>query len=144
MENFTPVTGLIGGIMIGLAAWALLILNGRIAGISGVLGGLLPPSGASDAVWRVLFLAGLVGGVAIHNFAIDPAATITFTGGSSWPVLAAGGVLVGLGTRIGGGCTSGHGVCGIGRLSTRSISATVIFMVAAAITVFVVRHVVGG
>lgn len=144
MENFAPVTGLIGGIMIGLAAWALLILNGRIAGISGVLGGLLPPSGASDASWRVLFLAGLVGGVAIYNFAIDPAATISFVGGSSWPVLAAGGVLVGLGTRLGGGCTSGHGICGIGRLSTRSISATMIFMVMAGITVFVVRHVVGG
>ena len=144
MENVTPITGLIGGIMFGLAAWALLILNGRIAGISGVLGGLLPPSGAADAGWRVLFLAGLVGGVAIHRFAIDPDAAITFAGGGSWPVLIAGGLLVGVGTRLGGGCTSGHGVCGIGRLSKRSIGATITFMITAAITVFVVRHVVGG
>ena len=144
MENFTPVAGLIGGIMIGLASWSLLILSGRIAGISGILGGLLPPSGAADAAWRFLFLAGLVGGVAIHMLLIDPTATITFAGGSSWPLLVAGGLLVGFGTRIGGGCTSGHGVCGIGRLSKRSIVATVVFMVAAVATVFVVRHVVGG
>lgn len=144
MENFTPVSGLIGGIMIGLAAWALLILNGRIAGISGVLGGLLPPSGAADASWRLLFLAGLVGGVAIYRFGVDPAAPITFVGGGGWPVLVAGGLLVGLGTRLGGGCTSGHGICGIGRLSKRSITATVTFMIMAAVTVFIVRHVVGG
>lgn len=144
MENFTPVSGLIGGILIGLSAWGLLVLNGRIAGISGILGGLLPPSGGVDAAWRVLFLAGLVGGVAIHAYVIDPAATITFAGGSGWPILIAGGLLVGFGTRLGGGCTSGHGVCGMARLSKRSITATVIFMVTAAATVFVVRHMLGG
>ena len=145
MENFTPVTGLIGGVLIGISAWLMLGLNGRVAGISGILGGLLPPaSNLADIAWRVLFLGGLVGGVLIHRFLIDPAATITFAGGSHWALLIAGGLLVGFGTRIGGGCTSGHGVCGIGRLSRRSIVATCVFMAAAVVTVFVTRHVIGG
>jgi uncharacterized membrane protein YedE/YeeE len=144
MENFTPITGLVGGLMIGLASWGLLVLNGKIAGISGIFGGLLKPANAHDAAWRALFLIGLVGGVAAYRFLYAPESTITFSGGNGWPILVAGGVLVGFGTRLGGGCTSGHGVCGIGRFSMRSITATVIFMATAAITVFVVRHLIGG
>lgn len=142
MENFTPVSALIGGLMIGVSAWLLLALNGRIAGISGILGGLLVPSGRAEAAWRSLFLGGLVAGVLVHRWLIDPAAAIQITG--NWPILIAGGLLVGFGTRLGGGCTSGHGVCGIGRLSLRSVTATVVFMVAAAATVFAVRHLIGG
>jgi uncharacterized membrane protein YedE/YeeE len=141
MENFTPWTALIGGAMIGVASWMMLALNGKIAGISGILAGLLPPK-ENDWAWRGLFLAGLVGGVALWRL-IQPGATISFEG-AGWPLLVVGGLLVGAGTRLGGGCTSGHGVCGIGRLSVRSLAATVIFMVVAVLTVFIVRHVVGG
>lgn len=140
MENFTPWTALAGGLLIGLSAWLLLVANGRIAGISGILGGLLPPR-AGDWPWRAVFLVGLVAGAAAHLHLMAPEQTITVTG--NWPLLVAGGLLVGFGTRLGGGCTSGHGVCGIGRLSRRSIAATVIFMGMAVATLFVVRHVVG-
>jgi uncharacterized membrane protein YedE/YeeE len=141
MENFTPVSALAGGLLIGVSAALLLWLNGRIAGISGIAGGLISGA-ASDRAWRALFLIGLIGGVALYRLAGGPLEEIELT--PSLPLLAAGGLLVGIGTRIGGGCTSGHGVCGLGRLSPRSIAATVTFIVAAGATVFVVRHMLGG
>src|SRR5690606_36298680 len=105
---FTPVSALIGGALIGVAASVLLLLNGRIAGVSGILGGLLPPE-RGDALWRVVFLLGLPIGVALWRWLGDSAAGITLT--SSVPLLIAGGILVGFGSRIRSGCTSGHGVC---------------------------------
>jgi hypothetical protein len=141
MENFTPVSALIGGALIGAAASILLLLNGRIAGVSGIMGGLLPPE-RGDATWRFLFLLGLPIGAALWRLLGDPAAAITIT--PSVPILIAGGLLVGFGSRIGSGCTSGHGVCGMARLSRRSLVATGTFMAAAFVTVFVTRHVIGG
>lgn len=140
MENFTPVSGLVGGILIGCAAVLLLWLNGRIAGVSSVIGGLVRPRG-EDALWRALFAAGLVVGVLIYRWAGGPLQAIDITG--SVPVLVAGGLLVGFGTQMGGGCTSGHGVCGIARFSIRSITATITFIAAAVATVFIVRHAAG-
>lgn len=131
MHNFTPISALIGGALIGLSASLLMLGNGRIAGISGILGGLLGPA-RGDALWRVLFLLGLViAGAATMHFA--PAQL----GASprSLPLLAVAGLLVGFGTRLGGGCTSGHGVCGISRLSPRSLVATGTFMLVAMLTV---------
>ncbi|MDJ0949549.1 MAG: YeeE/YedE family protein [Alphaproteobacteria bacterium] len=141
MENFTPVSALIGGLLIGVAASMLLLLNGRIAGISGIAGGLLSPA-RGDVAWRLLFLAGLALGAALWRLVGPEPQAIALTG--SLPTLIAGGLLVGFGTRLGGGCTSGHGVCGIARLSKRSITATAVFMASAFVTVFVVRHVFGG
>ena len=139
IEGFTPVSALVGGALIGLAATALYAATGRIAGISGIAGGLLR-AGNADAGWRVLFLAGLVIGAALTALAgAAPVLRIE----ASWPVLIVSGLLVGYGTQLGSGCTSGHGVCGIARLSPRSIAATAIFIAAAAATVFVVRQVVG-
>jgi len=141
MENFTPLSSLAGGALIGLSAALLLWLNGQIAGISGITGGLFSGDVAERA-WRVLFLAGLIAGAVLYRIAGGPLQAIELT--PSLPLLIAGGLLVGIGTRIGGGCTSGHGVCGLGRLSTRSLAATVTFMLVAGATVFVVRHVLGG
>ena len=141
MENFTPVSGLIGGMLIGLAAVLFLALNGRVAGISGVLGGLF--SGAASQVpWRVAFVAGLIIGPVVVGLATGamPLPEIQ----AEWPVLAIAGLLVGFGTRLGSGCTSGHGVCGMARGSGRSIAATMVFMAVAAAVVFTVRHVMGG
>lgn len=142
MENFTPVASLIGGLMIGVAATLLLRLNGRIAGISGILSGLLPPweIEKGDAGWRLTFLAGLILGAGIYGYWQGGAPVIIEAG---LPVLILGGLITGIGTRLGGGCTSGHGVCGIARFSARSIAATGIFFVVTAITVFTVRHIVG-
>ncbi|MGB1547749.1 MAG: YeeE/YedE family protein [Alphaproteobacteria bacterium] len=141
MANFTPYSAFLGGLLIGAAASLLLWLNGKIAGISGILGQLLPPA-KGDTAWRVLFLAGLVAGAVLFRF-VDPAGRgIAIEAGM--PMLVAGGLLVGFGTRLGGGCTSGHGVCGIARLSMRSIVATLTFMVAAMATVAIVRHGFGG
>lgn len=141
MENFTPFSALIGGALIGAAASALLLLNGRMAGISGIAGGLLSAT-LGDRAWRLLFLIGLVLGVLAYRLGTGWQGGIALD--ASLPTLVIGGVLVGLGTRVGGGCTSGHGICGISRLSGRSIAATGTFMVTAGITVFIVRHVVGG
>lgn len=140
MENFTPVSALIGGALIGIASALLLWLNGRIAGISGIVGGLVVPRGG-DIAWRALFVLGLVGGVMIYRLAGGELDMIAIN--PSLPLLVVGGLLVGFGTGIGGGCTSGHGVCGMARLSPRSIVATVIFLVAGIVTVLVLRHGVG-
>lgn len=141
MDNFSPVSALVGGSLIGLSAAILLYSNGRIAGVSGILFGVLSPTW-NDTPWRLAFVAGLIGGAGLFGVIAGDVVTISLT--SSWPLLVAGGLLVGAGTQTGQGCTSGHGVCGIGRLSRRSIVATVTFIAAAALTVFVVRHIIGG
>ena len=140
LENFTPLSALIGGALIGAAATLLLVLNGRIAGIAGILGGLLPAE-KGDATWRLLFLAGLVIG-AFAYAALSGSAPLIID--ATVPMLIAGGLITGFGARLGGGCTSGHGVCGLGRLSPRSLAATCVFMAATFATVFVVRHMIGG
>jgi uncharacterized protein len=141
MQDFTPLSGAVGGALIGLAAALLLLLNGRIAGISGIVGGLLPPR-AGDILWRLLFVAGLaIGALCVRLYAGAPLAVPT---GSSLFVLALGGVLVGFGSRLGSGCTSGHGICGLARLSPRSMVAVATFMGSAMLTVFVMRHLLGG
>lgn len=139
MENFTPVSGLIGGLLIGGAATLLLLLNGRISGISGIVGGLLVPKG-SDAGWRLVFVVGLLIGAFGYMLATD--GTLAVRMQAPVPVLVAAGLLVGFGTRLGSGCTSGHGLCGIARLSKRSIVASAVFFSVAMLTVFVFRHVI--
>ena len=140
MENFTPVASAAGGMLIGLAAALLWLGLGRIAGISGIVGGILPIR-HKETAWRAAFLAGLLaaplllGAVAGYS---APAPVL-----ESVDLLAVAGLLVGFGTRLGSGCTSGHGVCGIARLSPRSLIATGVFMATAAATVFLVRHVIG-
>ncbi len=130
------VPSLLGGVLIGIAASLLLLLSGRIAGVSGILGGLLR-SGLSERRWRALFAAGLLlVGLVAHSAFPGAIGAITMP----LPVLAIAGLLVGFGTRLGGGCTSGHGVCGISRGSPRSIAATMTFMAVASAVVFVVRH----
>lgn len=134
--HFTPWSALAGGMLIGLSAAMLLLLNGRIAGISGIVGGLLRPA-RGDTGWRVAFVLGLLLAPAAYAlFAPLPVAHV----GAGLPTLVAAGLLVGLGTRYGSGCTSGHGVCGLSRLSMRSLVATSAFMAAGFITVFVTRH----
>lgn len=137
MSAFTPVAALLGGALIGLAAVLLVLFNGRIAGISGIVGSLLPPR-ASGGAWRVAFVIGLLAAPWAYGlFAPVPATASP----ASWPVLVIAGLLVGFGTRLGSGCTSGHGVCGLSRLSMRSLVATLCFMAAGFATVFVARHV---
>jgi uncharacterized membrane protein YedE/YeeE len=139
MENFTPISALIGGALIGGAATLLLALNGRIAGVAGILGGLLPPA-KDDAAWRLLFLAGLIIGAFAYAVLSGGAALVI---DATVPMLIAGGLITGFGARLGGGCTSGHGVCGLGRLSPRSLAATCVFMATTFVTVAVVRHIIG-
>ena len=139
MENFTPVSGLVGGLLLGLAAALLLLLNGRISGISGIVGGLLAPK-SSDAGWRVVFLVGLLLGA--FGYMLATGGVIPVRLQASMPVLVVAGLLVGFGTRLGSGCTSGHGLCGIARLSKRSIVASVVFFGVAMVTVFLTRHVI--
>ena len=141
MENFTPLPSLLGGILIGIAAAAVLVLNGRVAGMSGIFAGVLRPT-RGDVAWRAAFLAGLLTGGVILRLAIPSA----FDFGILRPagMIAAAGLLVGYGTRLGNGCTSGHGVCGISRLSPRSIVATMVFIAAGAVAVLVVRVWMGG
>ncbi len=137
--EFTPIASTLGGMLIGLSAAFMLAFNGRIAGISGILGGLL--EGSEGWTWRGLFLVGMaLGGVGL--LATMPA-TMPGAALDSLPLLIAAGLLVGFGTRLGGGCTSGHGVCGISRLSTRSLLATAMFMGAAIATTGVTRHLLG-
>ena len=139
MENFTPVSALIGGGLIGLSTAILLAVNGRLAGISGIMAGLVTPV-RDDAMWRILFIVGLFGGAAAWLL-VTGGPVVAFDVG--WPVIVIGGLLTGIGTRIGTGCTSGHGVCGIARLSPRSIVATVTFVAVGALTVFISRHMIG-
>lgn len=141
MEHFSPGAATVGGILIGVSATMLLAFSGRIAGISGILGALLPPV-KGDTAWRVLFLLGLILGTLAYTLIKPGDIELAFS--ASYPVIVLGGLLVGFGTRLGGGCTSGHGVCGISRLSKRSLTATGVFMAAAFVTVFFTRHVVGG
>ena len=137
---FTPASAFGGGMLIGLAAALLILLNGRIAGISGILGGLLRP-GPGETGWRIAFLVGMVlAPVGWALVATLPAIDID----ASYPVLIAAGLIVGISTRYGGGCTSGHGVCGLSRLSPRSLAATLAFMASGFATVFLIRHVLGG
>jgi uncharacterized membrane protein YedE/YeeE len=139
MHNFTPLPALIGGVLIGLASVWLLAANGRVAGVSGILHGLFaqPPG---DRLWRLFFILGLVtAGIAWHAYAGPAPVREGF--GLGWA--AAAGLLVGFGTRIGGGCISGHGVCGLGRLSLRSLVAVAIFMATGVVTAVIVRHVIG-
>ncbi len=136
MANFTPVSALAGGVLIGLASVWLLAANGRIAGVSGILHGLFaqPPG---ERAWRVAFVAGLIAA----GFAWRAFAPATASPEAHWGWLALAGGLVGFGTRIGGGCTSGHGVCGLGRFSLRSLVAVTIFMATGMAATFVMRHV---
>lgn len=140
MEGFTPYSALLGGALIGLSAALLWIANGRIAGISGIVGGVLAPA-RGDAAWRATFLAGLIAAPLLYR-AVGRALPDLATPAPLIVVVAAG-LLVGFGTRLGSGCTSGHGVCGIARLSPRSLAATSVFLITAAVTVYVARHVVG-
>jgi len=142
MTEFTPVMSLLGGVLIGIATVALMGIHGRIAGINGIVGGLLTSPASSDWSWRAAFILGMV---------VSPIAISAVTGDLpqiSVPVkplmLAVGGFLVGIGTSLGSGCTSGHGVCGMARLSARSIVATLTFMATGLLTVYLTRHVIGG
>ena len=141
MENFTPVSAIIGGILIGLAVTLLLLFNGRMAGVSGIMNGIFY-SPKTEMQWRTVFLSGLMIGAFLFQKISSPDLVILRTGYPLW-LLATGGFLVGIGTRLGSGCTSGHGICGIANLAMRSIVATLIFMTSGIITVYVIRHVLG-
>lgn len=141
MENFNPISAAIGGILIGLSASLLMLLNGRIAGISGIVGQLLNRLDRIEMLWRVAFLVGLIAGGLIYAqfMPVDfprPVSTNQLT-------LIIGGLLVGFGTAMGSGCTSGHGVCGISRFSLRSLLATVSFLCMGMLTVYLIRHILG-
>ena len=140
MHDFTPISALIGGTLIGAASVWLLAANGRIAGISSILHGLLSPVTLPDVPWRAWFIAGLLAaGLAWQAFA----GPVPLREGFPLGWAAAAGLLVGFGTRMGGGCTSGHGVCGLGRLSLRSLAAVVTFMAAGMAATAILRHVLG-
>jgi uncharacterized membrane protein YedE/YeeE len=140
MANFTPLSAAIGGALIGLSSVLLMLLTGRIAGISGIFGGLLNPR-SGEIGWRIAFIAGLILApllAGLIGYGMKPPQMP-----ASWAVIVVAGLLVGFGTRLAGGCTSGHGICGISRLSARSIAATIIFMAVAIATVALTRHVFG-
>ena len=145
MADFDWMSALFGGALIGLAATLLMLLLGRIAGVCGILAGCFDGGlrdGAWDGAWRIAFIAGLVAVPLIGNaagFSVLPPQMPM-----SWSLIAAAGVLVGFGTRLGNGCTSGHGVCGIARLSPRSLAATMVFVATGVVVVAVTRHVIGG
>lgn len=156
MDTFTPLSALFGGALIGLSAVILMGLNGRIAGISGILGGIFGgwleaqssdkgDDRAGDTGWRLAFLIGLIAAPLLYTTLEIAPVIIDFssTGSANPFVLVAGGLCVGFGTQLGGGCTSGHGVCGNARFSARSLAATLIFMASGMATVFVLRHVIG-
>lgn len=147
MENFTPIPSLAGGLIIGIAA-TILLTSGRIAGISGILGSLIPPSAAPDKDWRFLFLVGLIGGAVLFpimggNISYISLNPYSLAENTHYIAMAVAGLLVGFGTNIGSGCTSGHGICGLGRLSARSLVATLIFMAVAVAVVFAIRMITG-
>lgn len=142
MTEFTPLASLAGGALIGFAAVLLMAFHGRVAGLSGILSGLLPPW-TGDWGWRAAFIAGAVGAPALI-VAYAGHSVIPFESAVPMPWLVVGGLIVGIGVQLGSGCSSGHGVCGMARLSGRSIAATLTFMATTAATVFVIRHVAGG
>ena len=137
MTEFHWLTALMGGVLIGLSATLLLAFNGRIAGISGMVNGAI--TFTKDAVWRWMFILGMLLGGVLYEYGLAPQPTPTSTF-APWAMIV-GGFLVGFGTRMGSGCTSGHGVCGLGRLSLRSLVAVLTFLITAILTVFVMRHV---
>ena len=141
MENFTPINALIGGALIGISSTLLLLLNGRIAGISGIAAGLNDYK-SDDALWRLIFLFGLVGGATIYRMAGGNLQSIDII--TSFPVLIIAGLLTGIGTKIGNGCTSGHGICGLARLSPRSFVSVALFLSFAILTFYLTRHTLGG
>lgn len=141
MDHFTPISAAIGGTLIGLSAVLLMAFTGRVAGVSGIVAGLLNPQ-TSDRAWRAAFVGGLVAApiaVTLLGYAV-PAPQLP----GSYIAIVAGGLLVGFGSRLGSGCTSGHGICGIARLSPRSIVATLVFMTAAIVVVALTHHVLAG
>jgi uncharacterized membrane protein YedE/YeeE len=138
VEDFTPVSGLIGGLLIGLSTALMMLLNGRIAGISGIVGGLLTRTG-SEVGWRAVFVVGLLLGALVYVLATGGTLPVNIQ--ASLPVMVIAGLLVGFGTRLGSGCTSGHGISGIARFSKRSIVATLVFMGTAIAAVYVTGHV---
>ncbi len=140
ITEFTPYMSLAGGVLIGLAATLLMALHGRIAGMTGILAGVLPPV-STDWSWRLAFLVGAILAPLAYTYG---GGTVAFAVPVSAAALIVGGLIVGIGVTFGAGCTSGHGVCGMARLSKRSIVATLVFMASTALTVFVVRHIVGG
>ena len=140
MTEFTPLSAALGGSLIGLGAAVLWLANRRVAGISGILGQTLAPEAGEERRWRLAFLLGLPLGGFLAAAGTQPLASTVESG---WPTLVAAGLLVGFGTRLGNGCTSGHGVCGMSRGSIRSVAATLTFMTVAGVTVFVVRHLIG-
>jgi uncharacterized protein len=141
LTNFTPISAFIGGLLVGLSATAMLLFNGKVAGISGIFAGVLRPVKA-DSLWRTCFIGGLVVGGLILRGLLPNA--FDFGTLRSLGALTVAGLLVGFGTRLGNGCTSGHGVCGVARLSIRSIAATTTFMATGAAVVYVVNHLLGG
>ncbi len=141
MENFTPLPAFLGGVLIGLSVVLLMLANGRIAGVSGIVGGLLAPRGR-DPGWRLAFVAGLVAAPLLLGAVAGGVPSVTVA--SSTALLVAVGLLVGFGARLGSGCTSGHGVAGLARLSPRSFVATGTFLAAGVATVFAARHLIGG
>ncbi|MCK4492767.1 MAG: YeeE/YedE family protein [Methylococcales bacterium] len=138
MASFTPYSAIFGGMLIGLGASLMLLFNGRIMGTSGILSGLISPT-KGDWLWRVLFMVGMIAGASAFLMVFPE----SWSPRNDFPLslLIPAGFLVGFGTRLGNGCTSGHGICGIARFSIRSISATLVFMISGAITVFIVRHI---
>jgi uncharacterized membrane protein YedE/YeeE len=141
MENFTPIASLIGGALIGLAAVGMLLFTGRISGVSGIYGGLLTAD-KGDSAWRAWFIGGLMAGAVVMSFLRPESLDITVQRSELAIIVA--GLLVGVGARLGSGCTSGHGVCGIGRLAPRSLVAAAVFMTTGAIASIVVNNVFGG
>jgi uncharacterized membrane protein YedE/YeeE len=138
MSEFNLTGGFVGGSLIGLAAVLLLAINGRIAGVSGILGGFLVPAAQGERAWRAAFIVGLIAGAALYGVLRGGLPIELQTRGAT---LVIGGLLVGIGTRLGSGCTSGHGVCGLARRSPRSLIATLTFMATAISTVYVIRHI---
>ena len=141
MENFTPLSASIGGALIGVSAVLLMALHGRIAGISGLFSGMFFAD-RGDRIWRIFFVAGLV--IAAPLWMAVSSKAIAFDLDAGWPLIVAGGLLVGFGTRLGSGCTSGHGVCGLSRLSPRSMVSVALFMGAGMATVALVKPLFGG